>query len=406
MISAANIKPGADRTKLLAAALDNAKIDLLVCALPNNVLLTSGYWPVIGASLSLVTKQGQVVLIVPEDEREQAEKSWADQVVVFKPSSLKEVRTIADAVREPLTHAIADLGITRGNIVAFEDEPVCVPAPYLASYSNNVWLINLLKRLTPFSAVRPAAELLPELRAVLTTHEISRVQVACAIAAHAFELGREDIREGLSETEVAVLFRMLVTSMRAGFEGVQRADGDVFCMSGPNSFEAFASFQQTRSRRLCGGDLVLIHCNSYVDGYWTDITRTYCLGAPDETQVHMLESILEAREAALQAIKPGVRAAQVDTAARNVLKHHGFEREFKHGLGHGVGFAAIDHNARPRLHPASDDVLETGMVFNIEPAIYIEGVGGMRHCDMVAVTKTGAEVLTPFQAKASSLIVS
>jgi len=406
MISTTNREHGADRTKLLAAALEDAKIDLLVCALPNNVLLTSGYWPVIGGSLSLVTKRGQVVLIVPEDERELAEKSWADRVITFTPSSLKELCTIADAVREPLSAAISDLEIRAGRIVAFEDEPICAPAPYLASYSSNVWLIDLLKKLTPFSAVLPASELLPELRAVLTTHEISRVQVACAIAAHAFELGREDIREGLSETELAVLFRMLLTSMAGGFKGVQRADGDMFCMSGPNSFEAFASFQRTRFRRLSRGDLVLIHCNSYVDGYWTDITRTYCLGPPDETQVHMLESILEAREAALQVIKPGVKAADVDTAARNVLKHHGFEREFKHGLGHGVGFAAIDHNARPRLHPASDDVLETGMVFNIEPAIYIEGLGGMRHCDMVAVTKNGAEVLTPFQAKASSLIVS
>lgn len=406
MKNAGNREPGAERTKLLVAALANARIDLLVCALPNNVLMTSGYWPVIGASLTLITKQGQVVLIVPEDEKDLAEKSWADQVVIFKLSSLKELRTIADAVREPLSHAISDLGITRGNIVAFEDEPVCVPTPYLASYSSNVWLIDLLKKLAPFSAVLPASELLPELRAVLTTHEISRVQVACAIAAHAFELGRDDIREGLSETEIAVLFRMLLTSMAGGLKAVQRADGDMFCMSGPNSFEAFASFQRTRSRRLSRGDLVLIHCNSYVDGYWTDITRTYCLGPPDETKVHMLESILEAREAALQAIKPGVEAAQVDTAARNVLKHHGFEREFKHGLGHGVGFAAIDHNAWPRLHPASDDVLQTGMVLNIEPAIYIEGFGGMRHCDMVAVTKNGAEVLTPFQTKASSLVLS
>lgn len=186
----------------------------------------------------------------------------------------------------------------------------------------------------------------------------------------------------------------------------QRADGDMFCMSGPNSFEAFASCQRTRFRRLCRGDLVLIHCNSYVDGYWTDITRTYVLGPPDTRQLRMLETILEARGAALETIKAGVKAAEADGAARSVFKNRGFEGEFKHGLGHGVGFAAIDHNAWPRLHPASDDVLETGMVFNIEPAIYIEGVGGMRHCDMVAVTKNGAEVLTPFQTKASSLIMS
>jgi len=66
-------------------------------------------------------------------------------------------------------------------------------------------------------------------------------------------------------------------------------------------------------------------------------------------------------------------------------------------LGHGIGFAAISANARPRIHPASDEILETGMTFNIEPSIYIEGYGGARHCDMVAVTSNGMELLTDFQ---------
>ena len=80
-------------------------------------------------------------------------------------------------------------------------------------------------------------------------------------------------------------------------------------------------------------------------------------------------------------------AEDVDRAARDVIRRHGFgDDAFPHGTGHGVGFAAIDHTARPRLHPASDDVLQPGMVFNVEPAIYIEGYGGFRHCDMVVVT--------------------
>ena len=72
------------------------------------------------------------------------------------------------------------------------------------------------------------------------------------------------------------------------------------------------------------------------------------------------------------------------------------ENAFKHSTGHGVGFAAADPNALPRVHPASPDVLEKGMTFNIEPAIYIEGVGGMRHCDVVACTNVGTNVLTDF----------
>jgi len=120
----------------------------------------------------------------------------------------------------------------------------------------------------------------------------------------------------------------------------------------------------------------------------------------------MYEAVFSAREAALAAIRPGVKAAAVDHAARAELENLGFGREFKHPTGHGVGFAAIDHNALPRLHPRSEDVLEAGMVFNVEPAIYIDGLGGLRHCDMVAVTDTGVEIVTTFQTSLEELVLT
>ena len=119
----------------------------------------------------------------------------------------------------------------------------------------------------------------------------------------------------------------------------------------------------------------------------------------------MYEAVFAARQAALSAVRPGVRGSAVDDAARRVLESHGFGPAVKHATGHGVGFAAIDHNARPRLSQRSDDVLEAGMVFNVEPAIYLDGVGGLRHCDMVAVGGTGAELLTPFHASLTHLVL-
>jgi Xaa-Pro aminopeptidase len=93
----------------------------------------------------------------------------------------------------------------------------------------------------------------------------------------------------------------------------------------------------------------------------------------------------------------------VDRAARDVLARHGLGDAFRHGTGHGVGFAAIDHNARPRLHPASSDVLEAGMVFNLEPAVYLPGRSGVRHCDVVALHAEGPELLTPFHIDLAEL---
>jgi Xaa-Pro aminopeptidase len=172
-------------------------------------------------------------------------------------------------------------------------------------------------------------------------------------------------------------------------------------MSGTNSARAGAAFAYTANRRIEDRDMVLVHSNSYVDGYWTDITRTYVIGEPSQKQKKVFDAIADARIAAFALIRPGVRAADVDTAARAVLRQHGFEKEFPHGLGHGVGFAAISANARPQIHPQSDEVLESGMIFNVEPAVYIEDFGGARHCDVVAVTDTGMELLTDFQSEPS-----
>jgi Xaa-Pro aminopeptidase len=205
------------------------------------------------------------------------------------------------------------------------------------------------------------------------------------------------------ELEVAAAFR---TPLSTHAPHAERAGGFAFCMSGPNAARAYGAYAQSSARKLARGDLALVHCNSYVDGFWTDITRTYCLGAPGARERDMYTAVFEARSAALDALRPGVRAQDVDAAARDVLRRHGFGGAFKHALGHGVGFAAIDHDAHPRIHPKSTEVLEAGMVFNIEPAIYLEGITGMRHCDVVALTGSGPQVLTPFQAGMEELILA
>jgi Xaa-Pro aminopeptidase len=167
-------------------------------------------------------------------------------------------------------------------------------------------------------------------------------------------------------------------------------------MSGPNSYKASGAYARTRSRILSNGDLVMIHANAVGDAYWADITRTWVVGSSTDQQQRMYDSIGEARQAAFKASGPGVPAKGVDAAARSVLASHGFGAAFKHATGHGVGFTAADGHALPRIHPESTDTLEAGMTFNIEPAISLEDGGGMRHCDVVACTHNGIELLTDF----------
>lgn len=387
-----------DRVRLIQRALAAAELDVLVCALPSNVLLLAGYWPVVGTSVAVATRDGAVGLAVPEDERELAAAGWADPLETFAPSSLAELPPLARSLQPALGRVLGQLGLGRGRI-GYEHGPCLEPSSYAGTNRFIVTLPDLLAEACPQAAPTPADDVLLDLRAVLTPRELAGVRAACRVAEDAFRAGARSIVPGASEREVAATFRAaLAASADAQEHGGARAGGFLFCMSGADAALADRAYARSRGRRIEPGDAVLVHCNSYVDGLWTDITRTYHPGEADDRARDRFEAVLEARRAGLAAVAPGVPAREVDRAARDVLVRRGFGAAFRHGLGHGVGFAAIDHNARPRLHPASDDILAPGMVFNLEPAVYLEGVAGIRHCDVVALHAEGPELLTPFQA--------
>lgn len=401
--AARNALPENERVRRIRQALEREDIDAVLCTLPAYVLLASGYWPVIGTSFSITTRDGRCAILAPEDEEELAKSGWADQVRTYSPASLDRLQSVAEAAREPLRELIQDLGVNCSRI-GYERGAASEPASYAAMHVFGEQIVDLLRFAAPSAPLFPADRLLAELAAVKTPGEVEKIRGACGIVARAFEVGREEIAAGRSEAAIAAAFRAPLSIL--GIDGNRRADGFVWCMSGTNSAQAGGAYARSRARNLERGDLVLVHCNSYADGYWTDVTRTYVAGEPDSRQRRMYDAVLAAREAALRAIRPGECASAVDRAAREVIHRHGFsDQEFKHSTGHGVGFAAISANARPRLHPKSEEILEPGMVFNVEPALYIHGYGGIRHCEMVAVTEAGAELLTGFHSSLADLVI-
>jgi Xaa-Pro dipeptidase len=393
-----------ESVRRIRSALTAAGLGAIICALPENVLLLSGYWPVVGGALALATREGRIAVLAPEDERDLAESGWADDIRTFRPVSLDAIRRIDEVVGEPLGTLAQELGLQRGPI-GYEGGPASEPASYVGMRLYGPILEAFLTRVLTPCRLESAEGILEELRAAKTSREVDRIRTACRIASRAFRAGAQQLRSGMLETEAALHFRAPLSAAGTGFEGVERADGSVWCMSGPNAALAQGAYARSRARPIGRDEMVLVHCNSYADGYWVDVTRTYCLGEPDDRRRRMYEAVFAARKAALGVIRPGARAAAVDRAARDVLRDHGFGDQFTHATGHGVGFVAIDPNARPRIHPKSEDVLERGMVFNVEPAIYFDGDCGLRHCDVIAVTEDGAEVLTPFEGDIESLIL-
>lgn len=146
------------------------------------------------------------------------------------------------------------------------------------------------------------------------------------------------------------------------------------------------------TREPIGRGFVILDYGVILAGYCSDMTRTVCVGRADEASQRLYNSVLEAQLAGIAAVRAGAEAQQVDEAARHVLRKHKLDKYFTHSLGHGVG---IEIHEAPRLARGQTQKLETGMVVTIEPGVYLPGDGGVRIEDMVLVTDTGCEVLTP-----------
>ena len=383
------------RRSRVAAALREAQLDAIVCALPMNVLMLSGYWPVLGTAVAMFTAHARLGLLVPDGEEQLARAALPAEIELFETGSLESVHGRTAALQRALPKLLTRLG-GLGEKIGIENGATEVPVGYSAVHIYSTELENALRDVYPKWKLLPADDELHRLRAVKTPQELGVIRLACEAARKGFMAAERTISAGVRELDVALAARHEF-ALPAANEGAHRADGFAWCMSGPNSAEAGSAFARSQSRKIEDGDVVLLHANSYLDGYWTDITRTFICGTK-KTHTAIFEALMEARAAALAVIRPGVAAKDVDDAAREVLQHQGLGKNFTHGLGHEVGFGAVNANNVPRIHPASHDMLEEGMVFNVEPAVYVPGSVGVRHCDLVVVTAEGYELLTPWLA--------
>ncbi len=144
-------------------------------------------------------------------------------------------------------------------------------------------------------------------------------------------------------------------------------------------------------RRIGAGEMVILDLGSKLDGYCSDMTRTWVSGAPDPKLMEIYKTVRQAQLAAQDKIRAGIDSVAVDSAARDLIRDAGYGDNFGHGLGHGVGLAVHE---KPGLRKVEPTLLEENMVVTVEPGIYLPGFAGVRLENMVRVTKTGCELLT------------
>ena len=337
-------------------------IDGLVVSYVENARYLSGFTG--SNALVIVTERDAIFLTDGRYDQQSANEVGGFERVVLPPGSI-----MADAAADVLKK----LGVGR--------------AGFEASHLSFSAYEAMVKAVGDGVTLTPRADLVEKVRLVKDADEIAAIRRAVALTdkCHAFMRGM--IRTGMTEKQVAWEMEMFLRG-----NGAPRLGFDSIVGSGPNS----ALIHGRPSDRVIGSsgapELLLCDFGCEIDGYCSDITRTFVIGGPATApQRQLYDVVSEALRLSIAAIKPGVAGKDVDKIARDFLTEQGYGKEFAHGLGHGLGRVVHDGQM---FGQRSETILAPGMVATVEPGVYIEGLGGVRIEDDILVTETGCEVLT------------
>lgn len=249
----------------------------------------------------------------------------------------------------------------------------------------NVERYEHLTELFPKASFVSAEEKLRLLRMIKDEKELKAIQEACELADYAVEFGASEIKEGKTELDVLNALEYALKQ-----KGVTEMSFATMVLTGANAASPHGTPGMTRIKK---GDLVLFDLGVVVDRYCSDITRTVAYGDINEKQKEIYDTVLKAQLAAIEASKPGVTAAEVDLTARRIIADAGYGEYFPHRLGHGLGIGIHEY---PSMTETNQLVIEEGMVYTIEPGIYVPDVAGVRIEDDIYITADGAKILTKF----------
>ena len=229
----------------------------------------------------------------------------------------------------------------------------------------------------------PAKGLLSDLRRVKEPEEVVRLQAAATIADQALAAVKADLAAEPTENEFARALDHTMLEL-----GAEALSFETICASGPNAALPHA---RPSDRTIRSGDLVILDFGAVIDGYHSDMTRTFAIGDVAQDLLGMLQAVINAQNRGCDRVEPGAKASDIDDACRSHLAMHNLSEYFVHGTGHGVG---LEIHEGPWLNSQSDDILEKSQVVTVEPGVYRPGIGGVRIEDTVLVTSSGYQRLT------------
>lgn len=230
----------------------------------------------------------------------------------------------------------------------------------------------------------PVKNLMERFRKLKNEDEMDNLKKAIQRAEDAFLKIKPYIKIGVRESELALRLEYQIKK-----EGCKSIPFDIIVASGKNSSMPHA---KPSDKKIKDGDFVIIDWGAECNGYFSDMTRTFLMYGNDISEKRRIYEIVNtARDKAIITAQEGVKAKEIDAAARNIIKKEGYARFFGHGTGHGVG---LDVHESPSISQVSNEIISESMVFTIEPGIYITDIGGVRIEDMVTIKEGSAVVLT------------
>jgi len=347
------------RLQKLRQRFAEKEIDAILISQPANRYYLSGF-----------NGSSGYLLITPQHTILATDFRYLEQVKTQAPDY--ELFHITGDIEDWFPKLVAELNLRR---LGFEAEHVT-----FAQYRK---LTDILKKVSSRLRLVPVDRLVESLRAVKEPEEIELITKAVEISDSAFDYIEGRIRVGMTEKEVAWEIEKFMRE-----QGSQAIPFDIIVASGHNSALPHAKPSQ---HPIGLGEPIVIDIGARYEGYSSDLTRTICPGSPDAIFNKIYDIVLGAQLAAMAMVKEGMSGNEVDHLARTVIEQAGYGKAFGHGLGHGIGLAPHE---LPRLGPDSSDQLADGMVFTIEPGIYLPGWGGVRIEDVVVMERGKIRVIS------------
>jgi Xaa-Pro dipeptidase len=326
----------------------------------------SNFYYLTGVNIHEAGERPTILVINAEGEYRLLAPSLYQNVIVNFPTTFWKD---GENPYDKLAWILAELQISSGRIL-------------IENTMRSDWLINILHLGNGNFELYPISSVIRELRMKKDKHEIEAMQNAAKVVDRVFEeLLTWDIA-GMRERELALKIELKIRELSDGisFEPIV-ASGE----NGANPHH------EPGERRIRKGDMVILDYGAKWKGYCSDITRKVAVGKPNERLLKIHEIVQKAQENAFHAVREGVKAKDVDKAARETIAKAGYENYFIHRTGHGLG---LDVHEDPYIGPDSETVLENGMTFTIEPGIYVPGLGGVRIEDDVALIEGKGKRLT------------